>query len=48
MTAEGIGLALQAINALALPVMIGLGRYLWRVERRLMMVELKLGVDPQL
>lgn len=35
---------LQVINTVLLPVIIGMARFLWRVDRRLLVIELHLGL----
>lgn len=35
---------LQVVNTVLLPVVIGMARFLWRVDRRLLVIELHLGL----
>lgn len=35
---------LQVVNSALLPVIIGMARFLWRVDRRLLVIELHLGL----
>lgn len=43
-TLQALSFALQIINALLVPAVIGLGRFLYRVDRRLLVIELHLGL----
>lgn len=47
MTAEQIALAALVLNTLVVPCTLALARLLWRLERRIFRVELKLGIDSQ-
>jgi len=38
-----VGLAL--VNIIVIPAMLGAGRWLWRVERRLIKIETKLNIE---
>ena len=42
-----LSFSLQVINALLLPAVVGLGRYLLRMDRRLLTIELHLGLNKR-
>ncbi len=44
MTIEQMTLASLLLNTLVVPVLIGVARWLWRTERRLLRIEMRLGL----
>jgi hypothetical protein len=36
--------ALQVVNAMLVPAVFGVGRFVWRLDRRLYAIEVKLGM----
>jgi hypothetical protein len=46
-TVAVLSLVFQAVNMLVLPAVIGMARYLWRVERRLLLIEHKIGLHQR-
>lgn len=45
MSMAEVQIALQVLNLLVLPAMLGVGRAWWALERRMLKIELKLGID---
>jgi hypothetical protein len=41
-----VQLASAALNTLLVPIAWGLVRFLWRVDRRLLVIETRLGIRP--
>lgn len=44
-TLQVAGVVLAAVNVLVIPALVAAGRWLWRVERRLIKIETKMGIE---
>lgn len=47
MSPDVVQIALLGVNTLLVPAVLSVGRYLWRVERRLLKIEMKMGVKDE-
>lgn len=46
-TLQVVTLSLQIVNAIAVPALMAIGRHLWRVEKRLLTIELHMGLHKR-